>query len=286
MDFKNPTNYITVKDHSVSGETFQLLLDDDLQLLKTTPQPLAENLGRYYESDDYISHTDGKRSLFEKLYHTVKQKALRDKIKLAQGFKPSKGNLLDIGAGTGDFLVEAKQAGWAITGIEPSPKAKGIAQAKGVSFADSLDAIANHSQDVITMWHVLEHVSNVEKQIVDLKRILKPDGVLIVAVPNYKSYDAQYYGAYWAAYDVPRHLWHFSKIAIKKLFGAQQMDLIEVLPMKFDSFYVSLLSEKYKTGKMNFLNGFLTGLKSNLKAKQSLEYSSHIYVLENAKKLI
>ena len=283
MDFKNPTTFLTVKDHSVTGETFQLLLDDDLQLLKTDPQPSADNLGRYYESDDYISHTDGKRTLFEKLYHTVKQKALRDKIKLLEGFKPSKGNLLDIGAGTGDFLVEAKKSGWRITGIEPSSKARGIATAKGISFANNLEAIEDHSQDVITMWHVLEHVPDIEKEIAELKRILKHDGVLIIAVPNYKSYDAQYYGNFWAAYDVPRHLWHFSKTSIKKLFAVQKMDLVEILPMKFDSFYVSLLSEKYKTGKMNFIGGFLTGLKSNMKAKQNMEYSSHIYVLKNAK---
>ena len=110
MDFKNPTTFITVKDHSVSGETFQLLLDEELQLLKTHPQPSPENLGRYYESEDYISHTDGKRTLFEKLYHAVKQKALRDKIKLIGNYKSGKGNLLDIGAGTGDFLVEAKKS--------------------------------------------------------------------------------------------------------------------------------------------------------------------------------
>ena len=283
MDLKNQTIYLTVKDHSVSGETFQLLLDEKLQLLKTHPQPLAENLGAYYESDDYISHTDGKRSLFEKLYHTVKQKALRDKIKLVQRFKPSKGALLDIGAGTGDFLVQAHKSGWSITGIEPSPKAKDIAMAKGIRFADGLSVIEPHSQDVITLWHVLEHVPDVQKELSELKRILKPAGVLIVAVPNFKSYDAQHYGIYWAAYDVPRHLWHFSKTAIKKLFEVQDMDLVKVLPMKFDSFYVSLLSEKYKTGKINFLTGFLTGLKSNIKANQNLEYSSHIYVLKNAK---
>ena len=283
MDFKNPTAFLTVKDHSVSGETFQLLLDDDLQLLKTDPPPSADNLGRYYESDDYISHTDGKRTLFEKLYHTVKQKALRDKIKLLEGFKPSKGKLLDIGAGTGDFLVEAKKSGWSITGIEPSSKAKSIATAKGISFVNNLQKLENHSQDVITMWHVLEHVPDIEKEIAELKRILKHDGVLIIAVPNYKSYDAQYYGNFWAAYDVPRHLWHFSKTSIKKLFAVQEMDLVKILPMKFDSFYVSLLSEKYKTGKMNFIGGFLTGLKSNMKAKQNMEYSSHIYVLKNAK---
>lgn len=283
MDFKNPTPYITVKDHSVSQETFQLLLDDDLQLLKTHPQPSPENLGRYYESDDYISHTDGKRTLFEKLYHTVKQKALRDKIKLIESFKPTKGNLLDIGAGTGDFLVEAKNSGWKIMGVEPSEKAKTIAVNKGIRFAEALKSIDDHSQDVITMWHVLEHVPDVQKEIIELKRLLKPDGVLIVAVPNFKSYDAQHYGIHWAAYDVPRHLWHFSKTAIKKLFVVQQMDLVKILPMKFDSFYVSLLSEKYKTGKMNFIGGFLTGLKSNIKAKQNMEYSSHIYVIKNAK---
>lgn len=283
MDFKNPINFLTVKDHSVSGETFQLVLDEELQLLKTHPQPAPEALGRYYESDDYISHTDGKRTLFEKLYHTVKQKALSDKIKLIESLSIKKGNLLDVGAGTGDFLVEAKKNGWAITGIEPSEKAKAISVSKGVIFAENLAAIESNSQDVITMWHVLEHVPDLQNEILELKRILKPDGVLVIAVPNYNSYDAKYYGQYWAAYDVPRHLWHFSKTSIKKLFAVQSMVLIKVLPMKFDSFYVSLLSEKYKTGKMNFISGFLTGLKSNLKANKNMEYSSHIYVLKNAK---
>ncbi len=283
MDLSNATTYIKVKDHSVSGEEFELLLDKELQLLKTSPQPTPENLGRYYESDDYISHTDGRRSLFEKLYHAVKQKALRDKIKLVQGSKPSKGKLLDIGAGTGDFLTVAKTDGWEITGIEPSEKAKAIAISKGVAFAENLVGIADHSFDVITMWHVLEHVPDVEAQITELKRILKPDGVIFVAVPNFKSYDAKHYGAFWAAYDVPRHLWHFSKIAIEKLFARQGIALIKILPMKFDSFYVSLLSEKYKTGKMNFIKGFLTGWKSNRQAARNMEYSSHIYVLKNIK---
>lgn len=283
MDFKDNTVYITVKDHSVSGETFQLLLDQELQLLKTHPQPAPQDLGRYYESDDYISHTDGSRSLFEKLYHVVKQKALRDKIKLVEGFRAAKGNLLDIGAGTGDFLVEANKNGWQVVGIEPSAKAKALAESKQITFVDSLADIESGSMDVVTMWHVLEHVPDLENQITELKRIIKPDGVIVIAVPNFKSFDAQYYGVYWAAFDVPRHLWHFSKTAIKKLFAAQQMELVKILPMKFDSFYVSLLSEKYKTGKMNFVNGFLTGLRSNIKARRNFEYSSHIYVIKNSK---
>ena len=281
MDFTNATVHLTVKDHSVTGEEFELLLNEDLQLLKTHPQPSAENLGRYYESDDYISHTDGKRSLFEKLYHVIKQKALRDKIKLVQGFNPQKGKLLDIGAGTGDFLVIAKAQGWNVTGIEPSEKAKGIAKAKGVSFVESLADIEDNSFDAVTMWHVLEHVPDVEKQISELKRIIKPDGVIVVAVPNFNSYDAKHYGSHWAAYDVPRHLWHFSKTAMQQLFGAQGMDVVKILPMVFDSFYVSLLSEKYKTGKMNFVKGFWNGLKSNTRAKRNFEYSSHIYIIKN-----
>jgi len=283
MDFKDATVYITVKDHSVSGETFQLLLNEELQLLKTHPQPALEDLARYYESDDYISHTDGKRSLFEKLYHVVKEKALRDKVMLIENFHAAKGNLLDIGAGTGDFLVEVKYHGWSVIGIEPSAKAKALAQSKQIRFAENLAEIEDHTMDVITMWHVLEHVPDIENHIAELKRVLKPDGVIVIAVPNYNSYDAKHYGVYWAAYDVPRHLWHFSKTAIKKLFAVQELELIKILPMKFDSFYVSLLSEKYKTGKMNFFKGFINGLRSNMKAKKNLEYSSHIYVLKNAK---
>jgi 2-polyprenyl-3-methyl-5-hydroxy-6-metoxy-1,4-benzoquinol methylase len=281
MDFKDLSIYITVKDHSVSGDTFQLVLDKELQLLKTHPQPALQDLGRYYESDDYISHTDGSRSVFEKIYQAVKQKALRDKVSLIANMRGAKGKLLDIGAGTGDFLVKAEENGWQVLGIEPNVKAKALAESKHICFADNLEEIESASMDVITMWHVLEHVLDLEGQIAQLKRIIKSDGVIIIAVPNYKSYDAQYYGIYWAAYDVPRHLWHFSKTAIKKLFAEQQLELVNVLPMKFDSFYISLLSEKYKTGKMNFINGFLTGLRSNLKAKKNMEYSSHIYVLKN-----
>jgi 2-polyprenyl-3-methyl-5-hydroxy-6-metoxy-1,4-benzoquinol methylase len=132
------------------------------------------------------------------------------------------------------------------------------------------------------MWHVLEHVPDIEQQIKELKRLLKPNGTIIIAVPNYKSFDAKYYGPFWAAYDVPRHLWHFSKISIEKLFAQENLKLVKILPMVFDSFYVSLLSEKYKNGKMNFFKAFYIGLKSNVKAKQSLEYSSHIYVIKNS----
>ena len=281
MDISKHQLFLTVKDNSVSKETFDLYRDETLDMLITFPQPDENSLPKYYESDDYISHTDGKRSLFEKAYHFIKNIALKNKLDLINSLNPEKGNLLDIGAGTGDFLNVAKNNGWNTKGVEPSEKAKSIAMKKGVSFADSIADLESHSFDVITMWHVLEHVPNLENQIKELKRLVKQNGTIIIAVPNFNSYDAKHYGAFWAAYDVPRHLWHFSKTSIKLLFEREGMKLEKVLPMKFDAFYVSLLSEKYKNGKMNFVKAFFVGLRSNAKAKSNFEFSSHIYVIKN-----
>ncbi|TDE04888.1 class I SAM-dependent methyltransferase [Flavobacterium hiemivividum] len=281
MDISNKKHFLSVKDHSVSKETFDLYHDETMDMLITSPQPNLENLGKYYESEDYISHTDSKRSLFEKAYHFVKSIALKNKLDLINSQQPKKGRILDIGAGTGDFLAVAKDNGWQTVGVEPSDKARAIALKKEVSFVENTLGLESHSFDVITMWHVLEHVPNLNNQIKELKRLLKPSGTLIVAVPNFKSFDAKHYGAFWAAYDVPIHFWHFSKKAIKLLFEKEDMKLEKVLPMKFDSFYVSLLSEKYKYGKMNFIKAFFIGLQSNIRAKRNFEYSSHIYVLKN-----
>ena len=281
MDISNKKHFLTVKDYSVSQETFDLYYDETLDMLITHPQPSLENLGKYYESEDYISHTDNKRSLFEKLYHFIKSIALKNKLNLINSLQPNKGRLLDIGAGTGEFLSVAKNDGWQTIGVEPSDRAKSIAKNKGISFVEETSELEDHSFDLISMWHVLEHVPDLDKQIKELKRLLKPTGTLIIAVPNFKSYDASHYGKFWAAFDVPIHFWHFSKTAIKLLFEKEEMKLEKVLPMKFDSFYVSLLSEKYKSGKMNFIKAFFTGLQSNLKAKMNFEYSSHIYILKN-----
>ena len=282
MNITHTKHFLNVKDYSVSKETFELLYDDKLDMLITHPQPSLEKLPSYYESIDYISHTDGNESLFEKTYQFVKGIALKNKLKLINS-QSQKGKILDIGAGVGNFLAVAKKDGWEVFGTEPSEKAKTIAKTKGVPFVENLSELENHSFDIITMWHVLEHVPDLENQIKELKRLLKTDGTLIVAVPNFKSFDAKYYNEFWAAYDVPIHFWHFSKTAIKKLFAKEDLELVKILPMKFDSFYVSLLSEKYKTGKMNFVTAFWIGLKSNWQAKTTYEYSSHIYLIKNPK---
>ena len=281
MDISKYQHYLDVKDHSISKEEFHLLRDETIDLVFTYPQPIEEKLATYYESEDYISHTDGKRSLFEKAYQFVKNIALKRKLKLINELQSGKGLLLDVGTGTGDFLSQAKQNGWQIIGVEPNEKAKNIALTKDVTYIDSTSELEDHSVDVVTMWHVLEHVPDVGAQIKELKRLLKPTGKIVIAVPNFNSYDAKYYGKFWAAYDVPRHLWHFSRQSIEKLFEREKLQLVETRPMLFDAFYVALLSEKYKTGNMNFISAFLVGLKSNWKARSTTEYSSHIYIIKN-----
>ncbi|MFK2819074.1 class I SAM-dependent methyltransferase [Flavobacteriaceae sp. LMIT009] len=275
---------LTVKDYSVSGEEFQLLYNEELQMLETFPQPNEEKLSEYYKSADYISHTDAKRNLFERAYHLVRNIALRKKVKLINPLSDSSKKLLDIGCGTGDFLQEAKSKGWEVKGIEPNRDARAIANSKTNNQVFDVDELLNfkeNSFNVITLWHVLEHLPKLNEQADLFKKLLKPNGALIIAVPNHKSFDAFYYKSFWAAYDVPRHLWHFSQASIKNLFQRRKMEVVKTLPMKFDSYYVSILSEKYKTGKMNFIKAFFIGLRSNIKAKSSGEYSSLIYVVKN-----
>lgn len=275
--------FLEVKDYSVSGEKFSLIYNETFDMLETHPLPDLDKLSEYYKSEDYISHTDAKRNLFEKVYHVVRHIALKQKLKLINSFDVSEKTLLDIGCGTGDFLKTAKTDGWDIKGIEPNSKARSIANRKNnnqIFDVDALKQFPDNSFDVITLWHVLEHLPNLDFQIQTLNRLLKPNGRVVVAVPNFKSYDAKYYKQFWAAYDVPRHLWHFSQKAISELFLKVNLTVEKTLPLKFDAYYVSLLSEQYKTGSKNPVKAFCIGFLSNFKAKHSGEYSSIIYLLK------
>lgn len=281
---KEITPFLEVKDHSVSGETFQLVLNETYGFLETLPCPKTDQLSDYYKTEDYISHTDSKRNLFEKAYHFIRDISLKRKLELINSFDSEEKRLLDIGCGTGDFLKIAKENNWIISGIEPNKEARSIANKKtnnSVFNTAKLQELREHSFDVITLWHVLEHLPNLEAQIVTIKKLLKEKGTLIIAVPNFKSFDANYYKDFWAAYDVPRHLWHFNQESIANLFGSKNMKVVKILPMKFDAYYVSLLSEKYKSGFMNPIKAFWIGMRSNFKARNSKEYSSMIYVLGN-----
>lgn len=277
--------YISVKDHSVSGEEFKLLVSEEFGFLETHPQPTLDKLAEYYNSEDYISHTDTKRNLLELAYHVARTISLKRKMKLINSFNSEEKNLLDVGCGTGDFLQFAQKFNWTVTGIEPNLEARKIANSKtnnSVYNIEQLLSFPKQSFDIITLWHVLEHLPNLKEHVSILKSLLKENGTLLIAVPNYNSYDAKYYKNFWAAFDVPRHLWHFNQDSISKLFSMENMNVAKTLPMKFDSFYVSLLSEKYKSGWMNIFNAFRIGFISNLKASGSGEYSSLIYVIKNS----
>ena len=284
--------HVTCKDHLVSGETFDLLLDDSLDLLITSPKPKSDDLDKYYQSEDYISHTDSSASVLDFVYQSVRSYTLKKKLKLINSFGVENKRILDIGSGTGDFLKVCAENGWQVNGIEPNATARKIAEQKaekhGGSFFETIEILKKEDNvflgfDVITMWHVLEHVPNLDETIFNLKKLLKPDGILLVAVPNFKSFDADYYKGFWAAYDVPRHLWHFSQTAIRRLFFFQAMEVVQTVPMKFDSFYVSLLSEKYRKSNFGYIKAFWIGWISNKKARKTKEYSSLVYVIKNSK---
>ncbi|WJJ97072.1 class I SAM-dependent methyltransferase [Algibacter luteus] len=284
---KQHTNHIhlIIKDHSVSGEKFELVENSEYGFLETKPQPSSDKLSEYYKSEDYISHTDSKRNLFEKVYHLVRSLSLKKKLNLINSFSSESKTLLDVGCGTGDFLQTALKNKWQVSGIEPNVQAREIANKKtnnAVFEIEQLLKFQASSFDVITLWHVLEHLPNLEDHMAVFKKLLKPNGTLIIAVPNYKSYDAKFYKEFWAAYDVPRHLWHFNKDSVSKLVSNFNFKVVKVKPMWFDSFYVSMLSEKYKSGAMNPIKGIWVGLLSNFKAISSKEASSLIYVIKNS----
>lgn len=273
-----------IKDFSVSGKSFQLKYDADNELYQTLFSDW-EHLNDYYQSENYISHTDGKRNPIEKIYQIVKQYTIKTKWDLIKKHQnKDKINVLDIGCGTGDFLKYGNQKNTSNgVGVEPNDVARQKAQSKNVEVFNDLKEIKAQNYDVITLWHVLEHVPDIENYFSFFNEKLHKDGLLVIAVPNFKSYDAKFYDEHWAAWDVPRHLWHFSKNSMQKISQTHGFDLTHIQPMYFDSFYVSLLSEKYKNGKQNLLKAFWVGLRSNWEAKRTKEYSSHIYLFKKSK---
>lgn len=269
---------LKTKDFLVSGEEFSLIESEKKDLLKTTPVP--KYVEKYYQSEEYISHTDSKYTIFEKAYQLVKKIALHKKVRLINKLNKGSGKLLDVGSGTGDFLAVAKKNNWNVFGVEPNSNARALSHNKGITVFENLNEIHETNFDVITLWHVLEHVQDIDSYIFEISKKLKTNGVLIIAVPNYKSKDAQFYKEYWAAFDVPRHLWHFSKEGIKRILKKHEFLLLKIKPMWFDSFYVSMLSEKYKSGRINWIRAILIGTISNLSGILSKEYSSHIYIFK------
>jgi len=266
-----------VSDFMGSGEQFSLVWESKLKAFKTEPVP--KDLSPYYEHPTYLSHNEVARGWFAWIYRVVQKWNTKSKLKWLGQANAAGRRVLDYGCGVGVFGAEAQNKGWIIDGLEVSLRARLAAQKKGLSVFSNQSEAAGKTYDVITLWHVLEHLESPEHMSQWFSERLSKQGVLVVAVPNYRAWDAKYYQEYWAAYDVPRHLWHFSKESIKTIFR-QEFELMHMRPMWFDAIYVSLLSERYKKQKGNALRGVLVGVWSNLAAAITNEPSSRVYVLK------
>lgn len=272
------------KDYTVSQELFSIAHCPACSHRFTVNPPAEAEIGKYYHADAYISHSNTQKGLINRLYHIVRKYALRQKYQLIlQDTAKQSGSILDIGCGIGAFPATMQAKGWQAKGLEPEPAARQQAKALfglEVQPSEDLFSLAADSFDAVTMWHVLEHVHRLDDYLAQIHKILKTNGRFFVAVPNYIALDEQIYKQYWAAYDVPRHLHHFCPTSMQKLTKTHGFTVEKIRPMPFDSFYVSLLSEKYKTGSYKFLAGFWNGLRSYLHARKRVETGSSIlYVI-------
>ncbi len=281
---------LACKDYTVSGEIFEIWECRDCTIRFTQNIPDLNSIGPYYQSDTYISHSDTEKGLVNKVYKIARNYTLNWKMNLVKNCLDKSlaiRKLLDIGSGTGAFLDRAFESGWSVTGIEPDEGARNICKEKYGIQTDSPEKLfkfPDEQYDAITMWHVLEHVHQLHEYIDQVKRVLKRDGVALIALPNYTSADAEHYKEYWAAYDVPRHLYHFSPSALSRLVNQHGLQLASIKPMWLDAFYIAMLSEGYKKRKGNLVAAMVNGFQSNLKAfKHKEACSSLVYIVRHKK---
>jgi 2-polyprenyl-3-methyl-5-hydroxy-6-metoxy-1,4-benzoquinol methylase len=279
-------NYTEIIDHAVSKESFIICKCQKCSLLFTNPRPEEEQIGPYYDFPEYYSHQKNNKSLTQVIYNKVRDYAVSEKVKLITELKGN-GKILDYGCGTGEFLNAAKIKGWKIKGIEPTSKARNQANAILENMViENIDQIEDKKKyDIISLFHVLEHIHSLRKTIKKIIKHLKSDGYILIAIPNPESYDAIQYGKEWAGWDVPRHLYHFNETAIKNFEQLFDLEIVNVKPMPFDSYYVSLLSEGYIKPNQSIVSKYIkaikTGWKSNKSAKgQTAQYSSNLFIFK------
>ena len=281
----NILNHQLIKDHAVSKKEFTLCRCNDCDLLFTNPRPTEEEIGSYYEFKEYYSHEDQVRSFTQWLYQKIRKSSIQRKVGLIESLVKN-GSLLDYGCGTGEFLQEAKRHHWTVRGIEPSEKAR--AQAVGKLPNEVVGTITEvtvlDTYDVVTLFHVLEHIHSLRKTVKKLVNHLKSNSYMVIAVPNPESADAAHYGSAWAGYDVPRHLYHFSQKSMTVFQAQFGLELVRVEPLVYDSYYVSLLSEGYKNPKTGltsrYFKAIIQGYRSNQKAMKPGDYSSNIFIFK------
>jgi len=276
-------NEIICNDYTVSNEKFVIVKCVSCQLLFTNPRPDSKQIGKYYDSELYVSHSSKSNNLINSIYKIARHFTLRNKHNLIKKYSLENKTLLDYGSGTGHFLSFCKNKDWNVTGIEPNKVAREKANKNTKNAVlENINTIDNDTKfQIITLWHVLEHVEDLNKLLIKLTSLLNKKGTLIIAVPNPESWDAKKYKLHWAGYDVPRHLYHFSQDSIKTLMKNHKLKIKEILPMKLDSYYVSMLSEKYKNKSNNYFRAVINGYKSNRYAKKNNKnYSSLIYIIQ------
>ena len=278
--------FLSCEDYLVSHKLFSINCCDACHFIFTQNPPPPDEIASYYDSSEYVSHSNTKTGLINAVYHLVRKIMIGKKTKLIQ--KISKGRtLLDVGCGTGYFAGTMKQKDWKVTGIEPSKNAAEMARQKFglvVKPPEALFDFPEQSFDVITLWHVLEHLPNLNEAMTQFHKLLKDNGVVVVALPNVDSYDAKKYQQFWAAYDVPRHLWHFSPSIFLRFAEKCKFNIIDIKPMPFDAFYISMLSEKNKKNKFAAIRGFYQGIISYLICLFNKKKSSSlIYILKKTR---
>jgi SAM-dependent methyltransferase len=282
---QNFKDFLSGKDHFLTGEEFTIVQCCNCDFRFTNPRPDEKEIPLYYDSEEYISHDTKKTSILQTIYMSVRKFTIRNKYRIVKKYSNSY-SLLDIGCGTGDFLNYCRKMKFETTGIEPNIKARKFAAENlflNVYDESHLDTFLPGSFSVITMWHVLEHVHQLNERLLEIYKLLKPDGTLIIAVPDSDSWDAKKYKSCWAAYDLPRHLYHFTPDSMKNLTIKNGFQIEKIIPMLFDAFYISLLSEKYRSGQQNFLKAFYDGIRSNFYGRKNQNnYSSLIYICKIA----
>lgn len=273
------TKVIKLIDHFKSKEEFKLVWNNEFAWYETNPKPEITQISDYYDSNNYISHQKRNHTLKGKVYAVIRDYMLNNKLNWIKKEIGNRGDILDIGCGVGEFLKKAKKNQFEVSGIETNKKARKIALEEDIPVFKKIEEIGERKFDLISLWHVLEHLNDPDKVLQQIKEHLKPNGRVFIAVPNFKSYDAEYYKEYWAAYDVPRHLYHFSRKSIALLAERNGFEVKRTYPLKFDSYYVAMLSEEYKKEK-SIINWLLQGWKSNNEARRTGEWSSITYVLK------
>lgn len=273
--------FLTCKDYLVSQAEFAIQSCSKCGFRFTNPRPDNSSIGQYYQSADYVSHNDQSAGIINKLYRLVRQYTLRQKLNLINSVQPQKGKLLDVGCGTGLFLEMGQQGGWKITGVEPDDTARTAAMNRlKTNVVETIQEVGEKPYDIITMWHVLEHVPNLQETIQELKSRLKTGGILLLALPNSDSLDAEHFKQYWAAYDIPRHLSHFTPSTINRLVSQAGFTLSATKPMYFDSFYIGMLSTRHRDGSTNWIESIYQGIRSNWSGRKTGNYSSLIYLFK------